>query len=288
MMLRRPTAVLLTLLALALAPFAAQTLEKIPEVNFTREVELDADGLQQFKPYDVKCEACRGRGVWDCRGCFKRDLPHCSECDGTAKAPCRECAGEGKLLDPLEELICPYCRGSAWYDCPLCAGGAQIIETRSNGDQQTVACGACKKVGRYPCVVCDQKRKIPSIRVKKKSPVDAKLKHMRPLREELLELQTALEAFEPEGRASDSLKRLAAIVKKPSKKLPPLKDMLELLETVEKGLVKAGSGYQDFEEKQDHHIRVFRDRSIYLVRHAVRVLDLCIARAEFNENAAGK
>jgi hypothetical protein len=263
--------------------FAAQTLEKIPETNFTRETELDADGHQQFKAYDVKCEACRGRGTWDCRGCFKRELPDCSECGGTQKAPCRDCAGTGKLLDPLVELPCPYCRGSAWYDCALCAGGGEIIENRPDGESTRKPCGACKQVGRYPCVVCEGTRKLPSIRVKKKAPTEAKLKDLEAVREELLAVQAGLESFEPLGRAAKSAKELNKLLSKPSRTLPPLKDMQDLLETVEKGLVKAGSGYANFEERQDHHFRVFRDRSIYLVRHSIRVLDLCIARAEFNE-----
>ena len=272
-------------LALSLA---AQTLEKIPETNFTREVELDADGRQQFKAFDVKCEPCRGRGTWDCRGCYKRELPNCSECDGTQKAPCRDCAGTGKLLDPLVELPCPYCSGSSWYDCALCAGGGEIIENRPNGESTRKPCGACKQVGRYPCIVCEGARKLPSIPVKKKAPVDAKLKDLRAVREELVAVQAQLEAFEPAGRAAKSAKELSKLLSKPSRTLPPLKDMQDLLETVEKGLVKAGSGYANFEERQDHQFRVFRDRSIYLVRHSIRVLDLCIARAEFNENVGSK
>jgi hypothetical protein len=286
MKLTRLALLLIALFSAALVPFAAQSLEKIPETNFTRETELDADGFQQFKPYEVKCEACRGRGTWDCAGCFKRDLPNCTECDGEKKAPCRLSAGENQLLDPLEELPCPYCSGSAWYDCAQCGGGSVIIETRAEGESTEKPCGACKKVGRYKCTVCKQKRKIPSIRVKKKSPTKAKLKDLRATREKLVPILAELEAFEPEGRASKSTKALEKMLAKPGKTLPPLKTMLPLLESVQKGLVKAGSGYQNFEERQNHQFRIFRDRSIYLVRHSIQVLDLCIARAEFNENVA--
>ncbi|HIG10299.1 MAG: hypothetical protein ABGY71_08205 [bacterium] len=269
-------------LALCAGSLCAQkTLPKIPATDFTRATVVDDDGFQQFKEYSVKCEPCRGRGAWDCRGCEKVEMPGCLECDGKKKAPCRDCAGSGQLLDPLVALPCPYCAGSAWYRCAQCNGFAELSETRDE-NVTMVACGACKKRGRYECVVCDGKRKLPSIPIKRKPVLKAKLKDLLKTREKLIELLPRLEAFEPLGRAAKTSKALTALLKKPCKLLPPLKNMQELLETVQKGLVKAGSGYKNFEESQDHQFRLFRDRSIYLVRHSVRVLDLCIARAEFN------
>ena len=73
---------------------------------------------------------------------------------------------------------------------------------------------------------------------------------------------------------------------KPSKTVPALKDMLALLEEVQKGLSRAGANYTNFVERQTFEYLSFRNRSIHLLRHDARVLDLCIERAEFNENVA--
>ncbi|MCB9915131.1 MAG: hypothetical protein H6828_08285 [Planctomycetes bacterium] len=286
-----------TLLALVLAFLAAafaapvqQVLEKVPDVTFTRETEVDANGLQQFKPLSIECEACRGRGEWDCPVCKNSEAPRpdCVICGGDQKATCSACAGQKKVLDPLVELICPYCQGLAWYPCALCGGGGQIQEKNANGEKTLKPCGGCKSVGFFACTVCEGARKIPAVQVKKKPATEAKLKELQALREELHALDEALMPWEPANGWSKSFKSLEALLKKSGKALPPLKDMLPLLETVEKGQVKAGSGYQNFEENLDHQMRIFRNRSVYLVRHSVRVLDQCIARAEFNENAAAK
>ena len=275
-------------LFVGMAAAALQTLEKIPDVNFERAVEVDANGHQQFAAWDVKCEACRGLREWECMGCKDRDLPNCSECKGTKKAPCRVCAGVGKLPDPLLEHICTYCRGSSWYDCAQCAGAGLFYETSPGGERLEKPCGACKKVGRYACNPCGSKRLVETLRVKRKPLTEVSLGDLRELRTEVAGWEAELALLEPLDRAAKTEKALEKIVARPGRTLPPLKDMLVLLEEVQKGLSRAGAGYQNYEERQNHQFRLFRDRSIHMLRHNLRVLDLCIARAEFNENVAEK
>jgi hypothetical protein len=268
---------------LCAASSPAQVLEKIPEVQIERDTELDAAGLRQFVPFEVKCPASQGRANFKCLGCDGVEMPHCTECDGTKLAPCRTCAGTGNLLDPLVEMVCPYCRGSAWYNCAQCNGFGSFGVNQADGSSVRQKCGSCKEQGRFACSVCGGTRKLPSVRVKKKAPTEAALKDLAATHAALAEVLAELETFEPVDRPAKSQKALEKLLAKPKKTLPPLGDMLELLEDVLKGLTKAGAGFQNYEERMDHQLRVFRDRSIYLLRYQLRVLDLCIERAEFNE-----
>lgn len=274
---------LLMLLGLAAAQ---QTLEKIPVVDFKRTLVLDADGLKQFEPFDVKCEPCKGLRDWTCQGCDKADLPNCPECKGTKKAPCRACAGKGKAHDPLLEHTCTFCRGAAWYDCAQCAGAGFFFETSPDGGRVQMPCGACKKVGAYACDACAGKRVLETVRIKRKPPSEASLDDLRAAQAEQLAWMAELEAFEPLDRAAKSTKALEKQLARPGRALPALKDMQVLLEHVQKGLSRAGAGYVNYEERQSFQFMVFRDRSIHLLRHNLRVLELCIERAEFNESVA--
>lgn len=273
----------LALLLLAALTFGRQTLEKIPEVDFERETELDEEGKQQFKAFDVRCETCQGLKIDTCRNCDKRDISDCMVCNDEKRVPCYVCTGEGKLLDPLVEMACPYCKASAWYACGQCAGVGFFYENLQDGSRIERPCGACKKVGGFECSVCEGERRIDTVRVKRELPTEADLDDLRDTREELAACLEELEPFEPKGRASKTTKALEKLLARPGRTYEPLGDMLDLLEEVQKGLVKAGSGYKNFEERQNHQFLVFRDRSVHLLRHQLRVLDLCIERAEFNE-----
>ncbi len=266
----------------ALTP--AQILEKIPEVKIERELVVDEDGLKQWKPFEIKCEPCHGRGTHECLGCKDRDIPNCTECEGEKRGACRYCVGTGKLLDPIEAMVCAFCRGSGWYDCGQCGGSGKINESDGKGNDVTINCGACKKVGRYVCVVCEGERSIPSVRVKRGSPSEAEHDDILKMQETLGEILTYLEEFEPEGRASKVRKSLEKDLKKPAKAFKPVAGMLELMETVQKGIEKVGAKYTNFQSRLDHQCRVLRDRTIYTLRFQIRVLELCAARAEFNEN----
>jgi hypothetical protein len=265
-----------------------QTLEKVPTVDFTRETELDDKGLKQFKAYDVACEPCKGEGTTVCEGCKDREppLPNCTECTGKKRATCRTCAGKKKLHDPLLQLTCTFCKGSGWYDCALCGGRGIISEKGADGTTAEKPCGGCKKVGRFVCTPCGGERVLDTIRIRKKPALEASLAELRETRTELEAAMQELEPFEPLERASKTEKALAAMLTKPSKLVPALKDMQVLLEEVQDGLSRAGAGYTNFLENQRMEYLTFRNRAVHLLRHDIRVLDLCIERAEFNENVA--
>ena len=270
---------------LGLAPLQ-QTLEKIPATDFTRETEVDAAGLKQFKAFEAKCPNCEGQKEATCLGCEGRELPNCSECKGTKRAPCRMCAGKGALPDPLLQVVCMYCRGSSWYDCALCAGQGFFTETSAEGGSVDKPCGGCKKVGRYVCTVCEGGRLLDTQRIRKKPLMEATAAELREAREKLTAFEKELAVFEPLERAAKTSKALEALVAKPSKLVPQLADMLLLLEEVQKGLSRAGANYTNFGERQNFQFLTFRDRSVHLVRHDLRVIELCLERAEFNENVA--
>jgi hypothetical protein len=271
---------LLCLLALfsAAMPCTAQTRVKIPPPEFERQTEEDADGLLQFKEFKIKCEHCQGRGTATCMGCDGVDMPDCTECKGEKRARCRLCLGDKNLLDPLVEMGCPGCNSSGWFNCGQCNGfgGFKV------GDAP-VKCGSCKKKGRYKCVICDGKGRVPTVRFKKKLPQDAKLDDLKKSLEVVNAVLQEFLDFDPLEKASKSLDRLEDMIKKPSKKVPQLKSMVEMLETALKGLTKAGSGYQGYEARKTHQILLIKDRTTYLLQHNARVLDQCIVRAEHNE-----
>jgi hypothetical protein len=280
------TLVAVTLFVLLGFAVSQQTLQNVPTVDFTRETELDDKGLKQFKAYDVACEPCKGEGTTVCEGCKDRELPNCTECAGKKRATCRTCAGKKKLHDPLLHLTCTYCKGSGWYDCALCGGDGIITEKSTDGTTTDKPCGGCKKVGRFVCTPCEGKRVLDTIRFRKKPALEASLAEMREARAELEATMKEFEPFEPLERASKTEKALEAMLAKPSKTVPALKDMQVLLEQVQDGLSRAGANYTNFLENQRFEFLTFRNRSIHLLRHDVRVLELCIERAEFNENVA--
>ena len=58
---------------------------------------------------------------------------------------------------------------------------------------------------------------------------------------------------------------------------------MKTLQVTQKGLTKAAAIYEQYDAKVLNVNYIFTDRSVYVIRHQLRVLDLCIARAEFNE-----
>ena len=277
---------LVAFLALAAPVSSGQSREKIPDPEFTRETVEDAKGLQQWKDINPECPTCRKAKILECLGCKGRNLPHCAECGGKKKAKCRTCAGTGRAPDPLKEMACIYCKGSAWYGCGLC-GTDGIIQVK---EQDDVKCGSCKGKGFFPCTVCKGKRRLPSVRVKRKDPGKAKLKDLLATQAQLKAGLAALEAWEPNDTISKNLKSLAALLAKPAKSATPLKDMQKLLEESLKGITRAGSMYQDYEADLAHQFMLFKDRSVYLIKYQLKVLELCITRLEHNEKilSAGK
>lgn len=273
---------------LAAAPLGAQVREKIPPPEFVRETVADADGRLQWKPFDVACEACHGRGVATCQGCANFDVPNCTECGGTKTARCRVCLGTKKLLDPLVDVHCPYCAASGWNDCPNCGGvGYFIVTDKDDGSRRQQDCGGCKKKGRWECLACESEGRLATVRIKRKPPGEADLEDLEEMHEVLAGCLAAMEAFEPASRASESEDMIEEVVKKPGRKYEPLKDMLAVLEETLKSLTKVAAAYEGYEAKKTHQFLLMKDRTIYLLQHNVRALDQCIARAKHNAGLEG-
>ncbi|MAF64727.1 MAG: hypothetical protein CMJ84_03575 [Planctomycetes bacterium] len=269
------------LLAPSTAPLA-QVRRKLPEPVVERACETDGDGLRQWARFDERCGSCRGGKTTECEHCKGyENLSVCAECDLTRKAPCRACRGSGRALDPLEALICPYCWGSTWYGCKLCkTRGKYPVKGAGDRDQK---CGACKTRGVFECTPCKGLGFLPAAKFGSGGPGDAKLKKLRAARETLAETLESLKAYQPvhESR-SKSEKAFAKAVDPAARVLPGIKGAKSLLETSLKGLGK-GAGYVGYADWVDAEFLEFTDRTVFLLGHQLLLIDLCIARAEFNE-----
>jgi hypothetical protein len=270
---------------LLLAPLAtAQTRERIPPPEFVREVVVDEDGLQQWKAFVVKCEPCQGLGKHECLGCKGAEeiMANCTECDGERRSVCRTCAGEKILPDLLIEMACPFCKGSGWYNCGLCGGPGMFFTKDQNGNREELVCRACDKKGRYKCAPCGGKRRIATVRIKKKHPGEAKLKDLVEIRKDVQKCLDAFIAYEPLDRGAKSFDLFEETASPFKKKLPSVQAAVELLESTLKGIRKVGAGYQDYEAKNTFQILLMKDRTVYKLQHDLRALDQSIAREEHN------
>ena len=107
-------------------------------------------------------------------------------------------------------------------------------------------------------------------------------------REALAQCLTEMEAFEPKGRAKKSGEAFDKILKKPAKKFPALKGVVEVRQALFDDLNRGGPQYKGYEEAVTHQFLLFKDRTVYLLQYQLRVLDMCIERAEFNEQVGEK
>lgn len=264
------------------AVFSQQTRAKIPDPKIERAWVEDEDGKRHWAELEGKCPDCRGVKKRECERCKGREISICAECEAEKKATCRTCSGTGKVTDPLVDLICPYCWGSSWYRCALCNGGGGF-KVNTN----PVKCLSCKETGSHACTVCDGKRRIPVAKVGSKGPGRASAKNLRKAKATLEECLVSMQAFEPQRSPAKSLKAFSKIVSRPSKVLPSLKDMHGMLEEILKGL-RHGASYPSYEPSVTHQIFVCKDRTVYLLRHQILLLDICLQRAEHNEQAKSK
>jgi hypothetical protein len=266
---------------LALAALAAavppQARPKIPPPDFQRETETDAAGLVQFKAFDLDCTHCKGAKSQVCEHCKDSPVPICLECDGTKRATCRICGGIGKLPDPLLELACPICRGSSWYVCGICNSfGFLTVEGNKTN------CGACKQKGLLACLACGGRRRLDTVKAGAKPLTEASVKDLQALLARLHACQAAFEAYEPDPNPSRSLKEFAKCLEPVKRDLGAAKDLVEMLETVIKGIKSYGAGYAAYQDMLLHQFLLYEDRTVYLLQHQVRAAEQGLARAESN------
>lgn len=273
----------LLMLAMALlcvlGAFAQQTRAKIPPPDFTREWEVDAAGLRQWKAFDIPCVNCKGVKSHVCEHCKETKFPVCLECDGKKHTTCRTCGGKGKMPDPLVDLVCPYCFGSSWYVCELCNSWGYI-----KIDAVDTKCGACKQKGLLKCQACNGQRRVEVIKVGKKGVGEASAKELKDLLEKLRATQVELEKFEPEANPSRSAKAFAKALEPIERDLKVIKDMQKMLDEVLKGVKSYGAGYSGYEEHLTQQFLLFKDRTNFLLQHQIRAAEQSLERAEFNES----
>lgn len=272
----------LLILILSAASLAMQAREKIPDHVFVRETVIDEEGLQQWAPWEVKCPQCRGVKEIDCPLCVDRDSPNCIECGGDKKAVCRVCVGKGELPDPVIHIACAYCRGAGVYPCAHCLGAGTFSVREQDDSVRIEKCRGCKEHGGFECTPCGGTRLLPAISIKKNPLAEAEIEDMQDTREVLVETLAVLEKFKHDSSHRKTEKALQKLLKDPSKTYPVLKDMLALLEEVHKAFSKSGSGYENYDGKLTHQFYIFQDRTVWLLRHQILLLDKEIARAEFN------
>ena len=294
------SSILALAVALVLPSPAAQNRPKIPPPDFEREWELDDDGLRHWKPYEVVCPHCKGSKQQACEHCkllkeakVTTTILICRECADpddellkpTGRTTCRVCTGTGKLLDPLVELVCPYCWGSSWYLCGLCNSKGSFSVT---GAGVPTKCGACKQKGMLECTACDQERRVAVIKVGRKGVGEASAKDLREELTKLQEVLEELETFEPEDNPSKASKALSKILAPVARNLKVSKDMQAMLEQVLKGIKSYGAGYTGYKEDLIYQYFIFKDRTVYLLQFQIRLLEQCLELAEFNESASAK
>lgn len=272
---------LLTMSALVPRP---QTRDKIPPHEFERETVLDDAGLQQWAPLeDAPCAMCKGTKEIPCYVCGETAREHCLVCGGDQRSVCSMCTGTARAPDPIVEVSCPYCRGIGVYPCAQCWGAGSFPVAQADGSVLDEKCRGCKERGGFDCAPCEGTRRIPSPTIKKKAIAEADLEDLRELRVTLQEQLEKLESFEHESNARKTEKALGQLFKKSAKSFPVSKPMLEMLEEVHKAFSKSASGYEGYDDKLARQFYIFQDRTTWLLRHQVLLLDKEIARAEFNE-----
>ena len=273
------------LLVVSCPALTGQVRKKIPVPQIDRQWEETKDGLWEWKKYDHKCDHCKTAKTRTCEYCEGADWVKCQACKGKKVATCRLCAGAGKLADPLVSMMCPYCDGMNWHPCGLCHGKGSFPV--KGGGKKEQACSACKKAGSHACKACKGKHHILVVKVGKKGIGNASSKDLKKARKVLQKALDEVTKLKFTSNESKSLKLFKAPLKKPAKILPVLKDMEKLLVTSLKGLRKGSSyvAYPEWVLAEFHH---FQDKTIYLLRYQILLIDICLKRAEHNEAIEAK
>ena len=266
-------------------PLAAQVRKKIPLPKIEREWSEDEQGLWQWQKFEQTCFRCRGAKRRDCEYCKHQERDHCVACGDKKVTVCRVCAGKGKLPDPLLVLMCPYCQGITWHPCRLCAGHGSFPV--KGGGKKNQTCSACKKLGSHKCTACKGKHHLAVVKVGKHGPGKASVKDLKQARSVLQKSLESLEKLELTAKEGKTLKAFLKTIKKSAKILAAIKDMQGLLKKSLKGLRK-GAAYTSYGDNVLAEFAHFKDRSIYLLRHQILLLNICLKRAEHNESMIAK
>jgi hypothetical protein len=263
-------------------PTEIKEIEKgIPPIKLA--TTIDEEGLKQWgKVPHQNCMACKAKKLRECTHCKHLEKPvKCPACKLTRKAACNVCAGAGKLSDPLKFAPCPGCNGHGVVTCDMCQnrGGMSFV----GGGKRPTKCGMCKGNAGITCPVCNGKRLVRSAFKGKVGTVP--LKKLLKAKAQLSKLITQVQGFTALGKPRKDRKKFAALFKKTKSDFPPLKKVITQVNFITKGL---DTNIKDIERTQVHAFDRVKYYVLYYLLHQSKVLDLCIERAKFNEDAAKK
>ncbi len=251
-------------------------------IQVMRATTVDKDGLAQWNKWEAPaCPDCKTSRQTDCHMCrdLEGELAKCLECAGAKKSPCRTCAGTGHIPDPLKSWICPSCFGASVFRCFGCHGkGVHMVK----GAPKPAKCMPCSGKGTFPCAVCKGKRlvKAPPI---KPTLAKASTKKLKAARKKVAAVFEALKSFEPDGQKDrKSVKAYQKLLKPALRTMPALKRC----QTMAKNLMKwhgKGDVWVGNDEKKYAVFKRFVTFNKYYLEQQVKLLDLCIARAEHND-----
>ena len=137
--------------------------------------------------------------------------------------------------------------------------------------------------GGLPCHVCGGKRMVQSGLKGKIG--KAKLKRLRKAKQTLAKMLATAQDFKMKDDLRKTRKAYAAMLKPGERDFPALKNAVKHMDKVLTGL---DLRILDIETNQKQALGLLRFNLRYYLTHEIAVLDLCIARAEFNEKAAKK
>jgi hypothetical protein len=255
--------------------------KSIPPIKLP--TKLDEDGLKQWDQFPHQnCLACKAKKTEKCTFCAHFEKPEkCPACKTKRLARCHICAGQGKFCNPLELAPCPGCDGHGLFFCYLCGGrGGLLFE---GGGKRPQKCALCKGNAALPCMVCKGKGLVPSAFKGKIGSVP--LKKLLKAKEEVSKLITQVENFKPEAKPRNDRKRFAALFKKTRRDFPAFKQLTAQVDKITKGLDKP---IKEIERRQVHAFDRIKYNVLRYLLYQSKVLDLCIEREKFNEEAAKK
>jgi len=254
----------------------------VPE-RIERAAKADDKGLLQWEEWkEPQCQTCTGTGKTKCATCerYPDEWTNCIECKGTKEATCRACGGLGHQPDPLDKVICPGCRGSAYLACTICPGSSGLI-TPQGGGGRPQKCPACRGDAGAKCSICNGTRFVEMATLKP-SLREANAATLAKALAAANQALNALTAFHPPADVRKANKELAKVLGGGQAFFPPMKRAPKAFED-HMARIAGGANYQHYEEAAGQVQSAWKSGFEYYLKHQKRMLELAHKRAEANE-----